>query len=871
VTEQIAYSLLSNYTTSPTIKSYVDKYDFYIFPVVNPDGFVYTQTDPDNRFWRKNRQPPPSNSSCYGRDINRNWAWQWGTGGSSPDPCEEDYHGISAGDSPEFKGLSVFLDARANSDAGAILYMDFHAKGLLFMSHRAEHRKMEQGFAAAFKAPYNNTLTIGPIYQTIYQASGTSVDYAYGHSNIKYSFAIELRGVMSLNLSGLLMSTSCSGSPWSAHNLQIDTPAYKRPSSNCANKKGAKVSSPPLPRHYHSSSIKADSAGDIFVFGGRIEYQLKNDTWAIRLSRNSDIRLKPKESSTSLRATARLLDATGKVPSPRWGHASALAGKRLIVWGGNTSLGREFKDTCIYLLDTITHVWANLDVQPAPYARSRHAVCMCGNKFVVFGGWDGGLYFSNDMWSFDLDLLAQGIPKWERIEVAQGSRSPPKRGGHGMVSYENKLYMFGGNDDFGKFGDTWCFDMATRVWTELKPASPTPSRRSQHALSLVGDEVYMFGGHGDNGRLGDTWSFGMSDQTWRILSDTKSQPSPREKHTVASVGDLMVIFGGRGDDWDQTGKMTLVHVLDTKLVRIDPLNNKEAAVGHPPILNTGQLYSRSTKDLPTGEEIQRPERPISAAFSKDTNSPSFHKHGIDGSMSSELGVKYSKTYQNSYPAEPLTMGIHSEQFHTHDGRNIGKITCDTITGAMPAVEIMRYLIEHGCHNIADELDISHVSEYPVSNGGFGDVYRATLRDGSRVAVKCIRVIVDSTSRGKSFLKHAAHELYVWSKCRHSNVLELYGCAQIMDGVEYLHKNSIVHGDLKPENILVSTDHTPKLADFGNAALAEYTLQFTQSSATKCMSVRWAAPELFELGTKPSLESDVYSLGMIIYVGLAEGF
>ncbi|ELU37575.1 zinc carboxypeptidase domain-containing protein [Rhizoctonia solani AG-1 IA] len=38
VTEQIAYSLLSNYTTSPTIKSYVDKYDFYIFPVVNPDG-----------------------------------------------------------------------------------------------------------------------------------------------------------------------------------------------------------------------------------------------------------------------------------------------------------------------------------------------------------------------------------------------------------------------------------------------------------------------------------------------------------------------------------------------------------------------------------------------------------------------------------------------------------------------------------------------------------------------------------------------------------------------------------------------------------------------------------------------------------------
>lgn len=37
-TEYLAYSLLSQYASSGTIKSLVDKYDFYIFPVVNPDG-----------------------------------------------------------------------------------------------------------------------------------------------------------------------------------------------------------------------------------------------------------------------------------------------------------------------------------------------------------------------------------------------------------------------------------------------------------------------------------------------------------------------------------------------------------------------------------------------------------------------------------------------------------------------------------------------------------------------------------------------------------------------------------------------------------------------------------------------------------------
>jgi len=38
VTEFVAYSLLSNYANSTQIKGFVDKYDYYIFPVVNPDG-----------------------------------------------------------------------------------------------------------------------------------------------------------------------------------------------------------------------------------------------------------------------------------------------------------------------------------------------------------------------------------------------------------------------------------------------------------------------------------------------------------------------------------------------------------------------------------------------------------------------------------------------------------------------------------------------------------------------------------------------------------------------------------------------------------------------------------------------------------------
>lgn len=53
VNEYIAYQLITTYSTDATIKSYVDKYDFYVFPLVNPDGeplepfiaFSYTVSD----------------------------------------------------------------------------------------------------------------------------------------------------------------------------------------------------------------------------------------------------------------------------------------------------------------------------------------------------------------------------------------------------------------------------------------------------------------------------------------------------------------------------------------------------------------------------------------------------------------------------------------------------------------------------------------------------------------------------------------------------------------------------------------------------------------------------------------------------------
>ncbi|KAB5593187.1 hypothetical protein CTheo_3350 [Ceratobasidium theobromae] len=210
--------------------------------------------------------------------------------------------------------------------------------------------------------------------------------------------------------------------------------------------------------------------------------------------------------------------------------------------------------------------------------------------------------------------------------------------------------------------------------------------------------------------------------------------------------------------------------------------------------------------------------------------------------------------------------------------------------------IISHLASRNCKDVTGDIDLSSCSQIAISTGGFGDVYRGALRDGTLVALKCLRVLIGSDDEGQKQFKRAAHELYVWSKCNHPNVLKLIGvakyrnqiamvspwmnngnlsrflaqnpkvdryriCVQITDGLAYLHSQGIVYGDMKGANILMSQDHTPKLTDFGSAMMKEYTLQFTATQSQSSMSLRWTAPEVVMGETEHTSKGDVYALGM----------
>jgi serine/threonine protein kinase len=85
--------------------------------------------------------------------------------------------------------------------------------------------------------------------------------------------------------------------------------------------------------------------------------------------------------------------------------------------------------------------------------------------------------------------------------------------------------------------------------------------------------------------------------------------------------------------------------------------------------------------------------------------------------------------------------------------------------------------------------------------------------------------------------------------------------QACRGLEYAHRNGVVHRDVKPGNLLSTQEGTIKLADFGIAKATE------QSSITQVGSVlgtaAYLAPEQAR-GDEAGTAADLYSLGVVAY-------
>ncbi|XP_031128480.1 cysteine-rich receptor-like protein kinase 13 isoform X2 [Ipomoea triloba] len=186
----------------------------------------------------------------------------------------------------------------------------------------------------------------------------------------------------------------------------------------------------------------------------------------------------------------------------------------------------------------------------------------------------------------------------------------------------------------------------------------------------------------------------------------------------------------------------------------------------------------------------------------------------------------------------------------------------------------------------------------IGEGGFGVVYKGTLKNGQQVAVKRL----SKNLKGGS--QEFKNEVSLMVKFQHRNLVKLlgfslegkevflvyefvpngsldnflYGSVKhkrlgwerrykiiecIARGLVYLHEGSlirIIHCNLKASNVLLDEDLNPKIVDFDMAKL--FALDKIHDSTSRIMRTRYIAPE-YTLQGEISIKTDVYSFGMLI--------
>lgn len=193
-TMHVAESLVLGYGSDVELTELLDRVEVFVVPVVNPDGYLFSWSD--QRLWRKNRRL--NGDGTHGVDLNRNWGFGWGGGGSSGDPDNDTYRGTEPFSEPETQALSALYAAQPNIVAS----IDFHAFGQLVLYPWAvegggpgddgEHAHAASLMEDAIESVHDMNYVAGPVFDTLYQASGGSVDWTWGERGV-LSYTIELR------------------------------------------------------------------------------------------------------------------------------------------------------------------------------------------------------------------------------------------------------------------------------------------------------------------------------------------------------------------------------------------------------------------------------------------------------------------------------------------------------------------------------------------------------------------------------------------------------------------------------------------------------------------------------------------------------
>jgi serine/threonine protein kinase len=201
---------------------------------------------------------------------------------------------------------------------------------------------------------------------------------------------------------------------------------------------------------------------------------------------------------------------------------------------------------------------------------------------------------------------------------------------------------------------------------------------------------------------------------------------------------------------------------------------------------------------------------------------------------------------------------------------------------------------------SDDRIGTRVGDYLINSlvgvGGMGRVYEATAADGSRVALKIVKL---DFARDETFRRRFKREVRIAQTVTNPHVVPVLDsgehegipflaerfidgasleqklgqegrldlptaigiCAQVAEGLRALWAAGMVHRDIKPGNILLDRQGTAYITDFGLAKDTQGSVLTTPGQALG--SLDYMAPEQIR-GEQVTAAADIYSLGCVMF-------
>ncbi|XP_073074330.1 carboxypeptidase O isoform X1 [Manis javanica] len=188
--------ILQNYRDNPRIRRFLRNLDFYVLPVLNIDGYIYSWTT--DRLWRKSHSSH-NNGTCFGTDLNRNFNASWCSIGASKNCSDLTFCGAGPVSEPETKAVSSFIESKKEN---IVCFLTMHSYGQLILlpygytenktSNHEELIQVGQKAANALKEKHGTNYRVGSSADILYASSGSSRDWAQD-IGIPFSYTFELR------------------------------------------------------------------------------------------------------------------------------------------------------------------------------------------------------------------------------------------------------------------------------------------------------------------------------------------------------------------------------------------------------------------------------------------------------------------------------------------------------------------------------------------------------------------------------------------------------------------------------------------------------------------------------------------------------